>query len=169
MPNRFSSTHLPRFTGEVRVGFDVTVNTLACVNTPPRLSRVERHPAKFLTLDVGHAVVPGQSLVDERVVGVDELQHAAILAHDVGEEQLGFPSHRRRSASSNAGNFSRSGDTVARLRSCSHCPAKFSTSASDLGSASIRRTCRSSVSPWLSLPSRASVNSSSSGMLLHRK
>ena len=32
MPSRLSSTHLPRFTGEVRVGLDVTVRTLAWVS-----------------------------------------------------------------------------------------------------------------------------------------
>ena len=32
----FSRIHLPRLTGEVRVGLDVTDRTLACVSTPPR-------------------------------------------------------------------------------------------------------------------------------------
>ena len=36
VPSNCSSTHLPRFTGEVRVGFDVTVKMLACVINPPR-------------------------------------------------------------------------------------------------------------------------------------
>ena len=35
-PRRFSRIHLPRLTGEVRVGFEVTAKTLACVRTPPR-------------------------------------------------------------------------------------------------------------------------------------
>ncbi len=34
--SRLSSTHLPRSTGEVRVAYDDTVSTLACVSTPPR-------------------------------------------------------------------------------------------------------------------------------------
>src|SRR5262245_62013807 len=33
---KFSKTHLPRLTGEVRVGFDVTVRILACVSKPRR-------------------------------------------------------------------------------------------------------------------------------------
>ena len=33
---RFSSTHLPRSTTEVRVEYDDTVSTLPCVSTPPR-------------------------------------------------------------------------------------------------------------------------------------
>ena len=32
----FSRIHRPRFTGEVRVGFEVAVKTLAIVITPPR-------------------------------------------------------------------------------------------------------------------------------------
>ena len=32
----WSSTHLPRFTGAVRVGLEVSVRMLACVNKPPR-------------------------------------------------------------------------------------------------------------------------------------
>src|SRR5207244_117439 len=33
---RFSRTHLPRKTGEVRLAYDETVRTLACRQTPPR-------------------------------------------------------------------------------------------------------------------------------------
>ena len=33
----------------------------------------------------------GQALVQERVVGVQQIEHAAILADDALEEQLGFP------------------------------------------------------------------------------
>ena len=36
VPNRFSSIHFPRFTGEVRVGLEVTVRMLAWVRMPPR-------------------------------------------------------------------------------------------------------------------------------------
>ena len=67
---------------------------------------------------------------------------------------------------------SKSGESGRRLRSSrrsSHCPAKLSTSASARGSASIRRTCRSSVPPFRSAPRRARSSSSSSGMLLQRK
>ena len=34
--NRFSSTHLPRSTGDVRVEYDVIVRTLPCPSRPPR-------------------------------------------------------------------------------------------------------------------------------------
>ena len=35
-PSRFSSTHLPRSTGDVRFGYDVTVITLPWPSSPPR-------------------------------------------------------------------------------------------------------------------------------------
>src|SRR6185436_20154406 len=35
-PIKFSSTHLPRITGEVRVAYEVTVSTLPCRSKPPR-------------------------------------------------------------------------------------------------------------------------------------
>src|SRR3954447_16269893 len=35
-PSRFSSTHLPRTGGEVRVGYEETVRTAPCVSSPPR-------------------------------------------------------------------------------------------------------------------------------------
>ena len=43
---------------------------------------------KLVAGDVRKAVVLGEPLVDERVVGVDQVEHAAILAHDAVEEQL---------------------------------------------------------------------------------
>ena len=36
VPRMFSRIHLPRLTGEVRVGFDVAARMLAWVSTPPR-------------------------------------------------------------------------------------------------------------------------------------
>ena len=37
VPRMFSKTNSPRFTGDVRVGFDVTASTAPCVSTPPRV------------------------------------------------------------------------------------------------------------------------------------
>ena len=36
VPRRFSRMNRPRFTGDVRVGFDVTTSTEPCVSSPPR-------------------------------------------------------------------------------------------------------------------------------------
>ncbi len=38
VPSYCSITHLPRFTGEVRVGFEVIANTLACVSHASRVA-----------------------------------------------------------------------------------------------------------------------------------
>ena len=53
-----------------------------------------------------------------------------------------------------------SGRALRSSRSSSHWPAKLSTSASALGSASIRRTCRSSTAGSFSVPRPASASSS---------
>ena len=74
-----------------------------------------------------------------------------------------------RRSSSKLGKRSGSGLKLSRLRSSSHCPAKFSTNATDLGSSSMRRTCASITSGLWSLRSPANRNSSWSGMLLQRK
>ena len=59
--------------------------------------------------------------------------------------------------------------TPSSSRRYSHCPAKLLISASDLGSASIRRTCRSSSFGSRSRFLTAASSSSSSGMLLQRR
>ena len=59
-----------------------------------------------------------------------------------------------RRLSSKLGNVALSGSVVCRLRRNSHCAAKLVTSASERGSASIRRTCRSSAAGILELALR---------------
>ena len=56
-----------------------------------------------------------------------------------------------------------------RLRRYSHWSAKLVTRRRERGSASIRRTCRSSTAGLCSSPAIATSSSSSSGMLLQRK
>ena len=59
VPSRFSRIHLPRTTGDVRSGYDVTVRMLPWPSRPPRrLSGGECHAAEAGALDVGDAVVP---------------------------------------------------------------------------------------------------------------
>ena len=53
-----------------------------------------RHPAEVASLHVGNAVVPRESIVDERVVGVEQVEDAAVLAHDALEEQLRLAAER---------------------------------------------------------------------------
>jgi hypothetical protein len=44
--------------------------------------------------DAGNAVVPRQPLVDERVIGVQKVEHGAVFADDAVDEQLGFAPER---------------------------------------------------------------------------
>ena len=44
--------------------------------------------------DVGYAVMPRETLVDERVIGRQQLHQASVFAYEVGEEQLRLAPHR---------------------------------------------------------------------------
>ncbi len=63
-------------------------------DTTPRRTG-ERDPAKRLADDAGDAVVSGQSLVDERVIRVEEIQHAAVLVRIDCAEEPRLLEHRR--------------------------------------------------------------------------
>ena len=154
----FSSTHTPRLTGErpeILGPGDRQKAALPEQTAPVVQLRPERHAAEVRSVNIGDAVVPGEPLVDERVVGGQQIDDVAILPHDAFEEQLRLApeplpqlvvpvgiEHAVR-ATSPAGS---AGRATAR-RSCS-------TSASDRGSASMRRTCCSST-PGLLEPSLA--------------
>ena len=58
-------------------------------SSPPRCSgSVERHPAELASVYIRDAVVPRQPLVDESVIGAQQIQDAAILAQLALDEQL---------------------------------------------------------------------------------
>ncbi len=59
---------------------------------PVRIGQL--HLAEARAVDARDAVVLGQPLVHERVVGAQQLERAAVLAHDVAEEQLGLAAER---------------------------------------------------------------------------
>ena len=87
-----ASTNRPRFTGEVRSGFEVTNSALACVSTPPRgLLGGQRHAPHLGAGDAGYAVQPRELLVEEGVVAVDEFGDRPVFAHDVPEDTSRFP------------------------------------------------------------------------------
>ena len=44
--------------------------------------RWQRHPPEAFAVDAGDVVVPGEPLVEERIVGVQQVEHAAILADE---------------------------------------------------------------------------------------
>ena len=60
----------------------------------PRTVRRQRHPAEMAALHAFDAVVLGQTFVEKRKVGGQQLGDRAILANHGIEEQLGFPLHR---------------------------------------------------------------------------
>ena len=57
--------------------------------TAARAVRI-RHLAELVADDVRDPVVPREPLVDEGVVGGEQIRDRPILADDVAEEELGF-------------------------------------------------------------------------------
>ena len=96
VPSSTSMTHLPRSTGDVRFASDVSTRMLPCPSTPRRVSSGWVTRRKVAARHARDAVVPGQPLVDERVVGPVEVEQAAVFLHEVREEQLGLAPHRPR-------------------------------------------------------------------------
>ena len=87
VPRMLSRMNWPRFTGEVRVGLEVT----------SKIDGMRQHAAARAVLgqrDLAHlvarhaldAVILGELGVEERVIAVDQLEQAAVLAGDVVEE-----------------------------------------------------------------------------------
>ena len=95
----------------------------------------------------GNAVVQRQPLVDERVVGGQQVEHAAVLAQDAVDEQLDLAAERLAQAVVEIRERRPRPDRCCRSpRTFSHWNAKLVTSDFDSGSASSRRTCASSTS-----------------------
>ena len=118
------------------------------------------------------AVVRRDPFVEERVVGRQEIQGRRVLPGRYCRRRAPSRGSSRGGAIRRTrGSTDRQGRTAvsARLRSCSHCPAKLLVSAAARGSASIRRTCRSSSTGSRRRPASADRSSASSGMLLQRK
>ena len=78
------------------------------------------HFAEDTAGDARDAVVPGEPIVDERIVGVEEFEDAAVLAHDVVEEQLCLANHRRTEVRVEFVNVRGPASCVASVRSMSH-------------------------------------------------
>ena len=77
VPSRLSSIHLPRTTGEVRSACDVTVRMLPLPEQAAARLVGERDAAELAPVDVRDAVVLRQPLVDEGVVGRQQVEDAA--------------------------------------------------------------------------------------------
>ena len=85
---------MPRTTGEVRSGYEVTVRMLPWPSSPRRLLSGPGDAPEVAALDVPDPVMDGQPLVQERVVGAQQIERAAILADDAFEEQLRLAAER---------------------------------------------------------------------------
>ena len=90
-----SSSHLPRMVGDVRVGYDVTARTLALPSRPQRFSSASAHAPEMAAVDAANPVVARQLLVQERGVGRQQIDDAAVRLDLVVEEELGFADERR--------------------------------------------------------------------------
>ena len=130
----------------------------------------ERDAPELASAHARNAVMDSQPFVDERIVRRHQVEDASIFPHDTCAKELQLPLEGPAAGSSSKFGYSDvSGSTSASSRKRSHWAKKLVTSASDLGSVSIRRTWRSSTAGSFSRPSRASRRRSVSGMLLHRK
>ena len=102
---RSRASTCPRRTGDVRCGMRRDRQDAALPEQPATGLVGQRDPPEVTAVHVRDAVVPGQPLVDERVVGRQQVEHAAVLAHDAVEEQLGLRAGARaRRLSSKSGN-----------------------------------------------------------------
>jgi hypothetical protein len=116
--------------------------------------------------NVRDAVVPGEALVDERVVRVEQLNERAVLANDRVEQQLGLAAQRSPQVGVEARRFGLDGGQVAKIQPLA---GEVLDERVALLSAIIRLTWRCSVAGSRSRFFAARSSSSSSGMLLHRK
>ena len=85
--------HLPRWTGEVRFGYDVTVRMLALPQQPAARRVGHSNPPELASVDAGNPVMLRQTLVYKGVIRVHQVHHAAIFVLDAFKEQLGFLEH----------------------------------------------------------------------------
>ena len=170
VPSRFSSIHLPRTTGDVRFGNEVTDRMLPWPSSPRRFSSLLLDAAKMRAADVRDAVVPGEALVHKRVVarsaGRERFDSPGRCCRQTSPSRGGIPAaglHRNRDPSGDraAPPGGSAGTAIAR-RSCS--PARRREG---------RRACAGHAARALpgsdSCPELAASSSASSGMLLHRK
>ena len=97
-PESRRRTQSPRFTGLVRSGAEVAVSTAPRRSRPPRWNAFA--PSTSSTRVGGfdfllHAVILRQRLVQERVIGEEDLADRPVLADDVFEERDGLVVHGR--------------------------------------------------------------------------
>ena len=119
----------------------MTVRTLRLAEQPEAPLVGQRHAAEVAAVDVVDAVVPRQLLVEERVVGAQQLVNRPILADLALEEQLRLRRHRLAQRVVEVGEHRWSGVDAWMLRTWSHCPTKSFMNRVARRSASMRFTC----------------------------
>ena len=78
--------------------------------------RIERHSAEPAAINIRHTIVPGEALIEEGVIGLDQIEDTAVLAKDTFKKPLGFLAKACRRLSSKSGNSRRSGVNESRFR-----------------------------------------------------
>ena len=133
VPMSLSSTQAPRSTGDVRSPYDVRSSTAPLPSSPWRAGSVERHAPELRADDAVDAVVPREPLVEERVVGRQQLARCGPRAARSRGTARSPSAKSARSASVNSGNSSLSGCTASSSSRSSQPCAKFVTSTRRAG------------------------------------
>ena len=163
----FSTIHAPRTTGDVRFGADVAVRMLPWPSSPRRgLSGGSCDAAQVGVANAVDAVVRRESLVQIRVVGVEQLEHAAALAQDLGEQELGLVPKRRAQVRVEVGVLRRNLVELAQLQPLAG-EVLDEPLRAFVGEQSL--DLRREHGGLVQSPAAATASSSSSGMLLQRK
>ena len=92
-PSVCPSTHAPRSTGDVRSPYDVRISTAPLPSRPHRRGSSSVTRRNCGPQHRGDAVVPREPLVQERVVGGEQIAHVAILEQHAREERLDLGRH----------------------------------------------------------------------------
>ena len=167
----FSSSHLPRSTGDVRLPYDVTVRIAALPEQPAAPVVVERHAPEPAAVDAGNPIVPRQPLVEERVVGASAARATLRSSRSwLSRNSSVSRWNASRRFSSNSGKHVRIGRLAAH-------GAQLQPLAEEIVDQRLRARRRpASAAPAARAPPDPSAcpappasSSSSSGMLLHRK
>ena len=79
--------------GSFRLGGRREKRAFAEQSAPHVQAGIQVHAPELAAVDIRNAVVPGEPLVDERIVRGQQIEHIAILADDAVEEQFDFTAH----------------------------------------------------------------------------
>ena len=145
-PSSTSLTQLPRRMGLVRDAPDCLASVVAWARMPPReyvfTPSTRRHSAAG---HAGDAVVLGQRIIQERVVGVEDVEHRAVVLKQVGEELNRLLVHRAAQADERGEVPLALFVEWSKSWMCSHWQANSVASRRVLASCSIRRVWAAST------------------------